>query len=296
MDFLNPAVLPFQAGTRVGPITSLMRYKSFEFPHNPRTSSYTVNKNYAAHKYPEINGVEIEDLGVGEITIKCEGEFFGANAFQQWTLLNDVCLQHGIGDIFHPLHPEVTRGIMTDLTANLEPREMYVAYSFTLLANNFTLAKKDVPILNIVSASDSNSNTNGSTDGTNNGTQPQTTRFKVGDIVIANGYYYYSAAGKEPRKQFKNKEITITRIESKYKYPYMVGRSGWMQGSDLKLRISSSKDTSKTNLVYTVKIGDNIHSIANMLNVDWKNLALENKIKNPDSIQPGDTLKIPGVI
>lgn len=112
-----------------------LRYKEFTFPHNPSTTSFTCDKAYVKHKYPKISGAELEDFGTNAIVITGNGEFFGSKAYTYWSKLWAEFLKQGTGSISHPVFTNVSRGIMTKLTANLEARENYISYSFEIVAD-----------------------------------------------------------------------------------------------------------------------------------------------------------------
>ena len=114
---------------------SSIRYKSFTFPHNPETSTIKCSRSYVKHKYPELAGNELEDFGPNAVVITGNGEFFGSNAYAQWKNLYSVFQLNGVGAFFHPVCTQVTRGLMTELQADLEPRPNYVKYSFEVIAD-----------------------------------------------------------------------------------------------------------------------------------------------------------------
>lgn len=121
-------------------------YKGFEFPYNPATTSYKIDRTYIKHKYPELAGNELEDFGPNACVISGSGEFFGDNAYQNWKKLLKEFKKSEVGSVSHPVFTDVTRGLMTSLQATLEPREDYVKYSFEIIADtelsiNETLGK-----------------------------------------------------------------------------------------------------------------------------------------------------------
>ena len=46
-----------------------MSYKDFTWEYNPATCTYSCSKKYVAHKYPELAGVELEDMDADEVVI-----------------------------------------------------------------------------------------------------------------------------------------------------------------------------------------------------------------------------------
>ena len=105
-----------------------IRYKGYEFPYNPSKSGYSTSRAYIAHKYPELTGIEVEDLEAQEVFITGEGEFVGENAYSYWQQLLSVFNEGGVGSFYHPIYTNVTQALMISLESNLEPREAYVAY------------------------------------------------------------------------------------------------------------------------------------------------------------------------
>lgn len=66
------------------------------------------------------------------------------------------------------------------------------------------------------------------------------------------------------------------------------------RAGDLRLNIEVAQDADMEE--YTVKKGDSLSKIASHYGIKWKDIFEANKdiIKNPDLIQPGWKLKIPG--
>ena len=115
---------------------SNMKYKDFTFPHNPRTSSFKCTRSYVEHKYPELSGNEVEDFGRNAIVISGTGEFFGADAYTQFSKLRKEYNKKGVGKVSHPVFKTVTRGLMTELQGDLEENmENYIKYSFEIVAD-----------------------------------------------------------------------------------------------------------------------------------------------------------------
>lgn len=263
-----------------------MEYKGYTWSNNPSTTTYSVDKSYANHKYPELFGAEIEDMDANAAVITGSGEFFGVDAYNNWLSLLSVFNEHGYGNFYHPLYPNVTHALMTKLDATVEPRSNYVAYTFEFVAHDIIPWVKTLLI-------DNNINNNSPTsvvDKTGSRT------LVVGDTVICNGYAYYDSYGAMPRSaKMVNKTMSITRINYNGTHPIHVGSIGWMRLSDVKTGNSTSavNTSSSGSDTYVVKAGDNLTSIGNKYGVTWKVLADVNNIKNPNLIYPGDVIKIP---
>lgn len=258
-----------------------MRYKNFTWDYNPATCTYSCERTYVAHKYPELAGVELEDMDVNEIVVTGKGEFFGANAYSNWLRLNAVFKTFGPGPFYHPIFTDATQGLMTKLQADMEPRDNYVAYSFEIVCG-ITVNSISTP-----SAIPQSGGTAGSTGGSS--------QIKVGDVVILTGYAYYDSYGKTPRSAYKNGvKYTVTYTNYKGTHPIHCGSLGWASLSSVKLAGSTGSSTSSTNdVVYTVKSGDTLSGICSRYGADWKKVAEYNGLKNPHLINVNQKIKIP---
>lgn len=106
-----------------------MRYKGFTWPNNPRTYTLSAQRQTAVHKIP-MGGFVVQDLGENCTVMKGEGEFFGPNAYRQFQALLQVFQEDGPGSLIHPVW-QTSSAYFTQLSLSQEPREDYVAYSFT---------------------------------------------------------------------------------------------------------------------------------------------------------------------
>lgn len=261
-----------------------MRYKTFTWPNNPAQCKYKVDRAFAKHKYPELRGVEIEDMDPNAIVVSGSGEFFGKQAYNYWLQLLSVYNSHGVGEFFHPLFVDVTEALFTSLDATLEPREDYVAYTFEFTINN------PMPWVSTTIPQESNFRNDNSSIANN--TVDST--IKVGDIVVVNGYAYYTSYGAMPRTAYlQNKTYTVTYVNYNGTHPICVGSMGWMSLSDVSKQISSTTTVESTYISYVIKAGDTLSGIAQRYGTTWSVLASINNIKNPNLIYTGDTIKIP---
>lgn len=258
-----------------------MRYKDFTWEYNPATCTYSCQRTYVAHKYPELSGVELEDMDINEVVITGKGEFFGPNAYTNWMKLNAVFRTFGPGPFSHPIFVDVTQGLMTKLQAEMEPRDDYVAYSFEIVCG-----------ITVNSISTPSVTPSGNTGGGIGGNS----QIKVGDVVILTGYAYYDSYGKTPRSAYKNGvKYTVTYTNYKGTHPIHCGSLGWARLSDVRLASSSgSSQFGATNdVVYTVKSGDTLSGICSRYGANWKKVAEYNGLKNPHLIYPNQKIKIP---
>lgn len=264
-----------------------MRYKDFVWDYNPATCTYSCQRTYVAHKYPELAGVELEDMEINEIVISGEGEFFGDTAYSNWMNLCAAFKSFGPGPFSHPIFTDATHGLMTKLQAKMEPREDYVAYSFEVVCG---VAVNDIHTPAIIQESTNSGSTGGNTGGS--------TQIKVGDIVILTGYAYYTSYGNTPRSAYKNGvKYTVTYTNYKGTHPICCGSLGWCRLEDVKLANSGSNSSAgssnTSDVIYTVKSGDTLSGICARYGANWKNVATYNGLKNPHLIHPNQKIKIP---
>lgn len=265
------------ATVRGSSVLSSMRYKSFTWKYNPATCTYACSKAYASHKYPGINGTELEDMGTGEVVITGDGEFFGSDAYSNWIKLNKEFEKAEPGVVSHPVFTNITRGLLTKLQAKMEPRENYVAFSFEIVGDT-VVGEINKPIK--APASSSSNNNSGSKS------------IKVGDVVILTGYAYYDSYGSTPRSAYKNGvKYTVTYVNYKGSHPIHCGSLGWCRLQDVKLA-SGSNDTGG-DVIYVVKSGDTLSGICARYGANWKKVAEYNKLKNPHLIYVNQKIKIP---
>jgi LysM repeat protein len=264
-------------------VLSSMRFKDFTWDNNPKTCKYAITRAFAKHKYPELYGVELEDMDPDTIIITGDGEFFGVDAYAKWSKLVNTFNQHGVGEFNHPIYKDITRALMTKLESSLEPRENYVAYSFEFMADNIIKSVRTV----LPDTTPTNSETSI--------IDPSTNRaILVGDVVICNGYAYYTSYGSNPRSALMtNKSMVVTHVNYSGTHPICVGSVGWMKLSDIKLSGTAGTVANSTAITYTSKVGDTLSSIGRMFGVSWQTIATLNNIKNPNILSPGTVLKIP---
>ena len=155
-----------------------IRYKNFEFPNNPETTSFKCDRSYIKHKYPNLIGNELEDFGANAIIITGSGYFFGADAYSNFNKLYKEFEKSGVGDFSHPIYTTVTRGLMTSLESTVEPEVNAIKYSFELVADTIPNAKENLNSYAVVSTGSSNGNSG-------------TKTYNVGDIVNFKGGTHY---------------------------------------------------------------------------------------------------------
>lgn len=107
---------------------SPMRYKTFTWPHNPRTYSIEFQRDTAVHKVP-MGAYTMQDLGRSFRTLRGEGEFYGPGAYETFQALACLFYETGPGVLIHPVW-QTSSAYFTELELQQEPREDYVRYRF----------------------------------------------------------------------------------------------------------------------------------------------------------------------
>lgn len=107
---------------------SPMRYKTFTWPHNPRTYSIEFQRETAVHKVP-MGVYTMQDLGRSFRTLRGEGEFYGPEAYRTFQTLACLFYETGPGVLIHPVW-QTSNAYFTELELEQEPREDYVRYRF----------------------------------------------------------------------------------------------------------------------------------------------------------------------
>ena len=105
-----------------------MRYKTYVWPHNPRSYEIDFTRPVAVHKVPYGRHC-VQDLGLGARVMRGEGEFAGEGAYEQLKALADVFYQEGPGLLVHPVWPASSAYFVT-LQLTEEPMPDFVRYRF----------------------------------------------------------------------------------------------------------------------------------------------------------------------
>lgn len=157
-----------------------IRYKDFQFPNNPETTGFKCGRSYVAHKYPDFAGNELEDFSVDAISITGSGYFFGSNAYNDFRRLYTEYQKNGVGNFYHPIFTQVTRGLMVKLDGEVNPEKNAIRYSFEIIADTKPSVQEGYPVSAVmeVVSSVSEMNTGSKT-------------YKVGDIVNFHGGMHY---------------------------------------------------------------------------------------------------------
>ena len=106
-----------------------MRYKDYVWPHNPRVYTIGYERTMGAQKVP-FGRYWLQDLGPAQRVMRGEGEFVGADAYQQFKALASVFYSDGPGLLVHPVW-QTAWAYFVELSLAQEPRADYVRYTFT---------------------------------------------------------------------------------------------------------------------------------------------------------------------
>jgi LysM repeat protein len=256
--------------------------------NNPSQCSYSCERTIIKHKYPELNGAELEDLNPEAAVITGEGELFGPNAYSDWKKMVSIFNQHGVGEFFHPVYSDVTHALWKKLEARMEPRENYVSYTFEFWQH--------LPVK--VASTTAKKTTSGSAVtgvlGTLNTGNTGDWVVKLQKALLADGEKlpkygadgtYGSETESAVRKYQAKHKIGITGVAG----PETLAHIGMKYYSGAS---SNTDKNSKLSKTYVVKSGDTLSKIASKYNTTWQALAKKNNIKNPHSIKPGNKIMI----
>ena len=105
-----------------------MRYKTFTWPHNPRTYTIRFERRMASHDTPYQKS-RLEAMGLAHRVMRGEGEFFGPQAYETFKKLACLFYENTPGVLYHPVWQTVNV-YFVELALEQEPRADYVRYSF----------------------------------------------------------------------------------------------------------------------------------------------------------------------
>ncbi len=121
-----------------------MQYKNYVWPHNPRTYTIQYKRQIVSHKVP-FGHYAMQDLGMGHRVMQGEGEFFGADAYEEFKKLASVFYQGGPGRLLHPVW-QAAQAYFVDLSLTQEPQKDYVRYRFTFWEDSLEESRALTPI------------------------------------------------------------------------------------------------------------------------------------------------------
>jgi prophage DNA circulation protein len=105
-----------------------MRFKSYVWPHNPRTYEIEFRRGIVTHKVP-FGAYTLQNLGRTNRVLRGEGEFCGAGAYEEFKKLASVFYEDTPGILVHPLW-QTANAYFADLSLKEVPTQDYVSYTF----------------------------------------------------------------------------------------------------------------------------------------------------------------------
>ena len=108
-----------------------MRYKSYTFPHNPRTYTIAFERLTAVHKFPW-GRYGVLFWGGGRGGRGGVGLLAGAGAYDEFKRLASLFYQDGPGILVHPVW-QTASAYFTELSLAEEPLPDYVRYRFAFV-------------------------------------------------------------------------------------------------------------------------------------------------------------------
>lgn len=105
-----------------------MRFKDYTWPHNPEIYTVENRRRVAVHQVP-FGSCVFQELGGTYRILRGEGEFSGADAYDQFRRLEAVFQEGGPGQLVHPVW-RVQRAYFVSLRAEEKPLPDYVRYGF----------------------------------------------------------------------------------------------------------------------------------------------------------------------
>ena len=108
--------------------------------------------------------------------------------------------------------------------------------------------------------------------------------FKKDDSVVINGPLYKTPNDDIPAGASSYMTSTVSRIAPGTKHPYGTSERYWVDEESMKKPVNK--------VFYTVKRGDVLSEIAARYNTTVDNLLILNRIKNPNMIYAGQTIRV----
>lgn len=109
-----------------------IKFKDYEWPHNPEFFNMDFTKRIVEHEYPDIHGSDSEDLGNKARIVSGSGVFYGKDAFRQFSKLVLLFADKTPGTFIHPIwSPFEAR--FSKLSCKEEPTPFYVSYDFEFI-------------------------------------------------------------------------------------------------------------------------------------------------------------------
>lgn len=122
-----------------------MRFAGFQFPYNPATLDIRYEKRFAEYEYPDIDGAELERMGLSPKVITGRGAFFGPGAYDTFLKLKDVFESSRADNLILPIYGSI-RCEFISLSAAHEPTPNYVEYDFEFKESKDINIIKQLPL------------------------------------------------------------------------------------------------------------------------------------------------------
>jgi prophage DNA circulation protein len=135
-----------------------MSFKEYTWPYNPETYVRNNDKNLVTHEYPDIDGGEIEELGVKPRIISGSGTFHGEHAYSNYKYLESIYRKKEPGYLVHPIYGKM-KCTFSKLNVRHEPLPNFVQYDFEFIEY------KDINVVTKVTVKNNN-NSNSSSNST----------------------------------------------------------------------------------------------------------------------------------
>jgi len=105
-----------------------LKFKTFVWPHNPRSFTVEHSRKLISRKLP-FGAYFIQDMGEDLCVFKGAGEFVGERAYSDFLRLAELFIEGGPGLLVHPLWP-AAECYFAKLRLTQEPKENYLSYEF----------------------------------------------------------------------------------------------------------------------------------------------------------------------
>jgi LysM repeat protein len=109
-----------------------MKFKGWEWPHNPSTFVMNYEIRLVKHEFPGVWGAETEDLGLGPRSFSGSGAFYGPSAWRHFSKLADPLWNTSVGILEHPRYGKFNARLVK-ITSKEEPLPNYVEYDFEFI-------------------------------------------------------------------------------------------------------------------------------------------------------------------
>ena len=122
-----------------------MRFKEYQWPHNPETIIVEQERELKQLTVP-FSGITWQDYGCSGRVVTGEGEFFGPGCAEEYAGLEKVMAQDGPGLLVLPnLPPFSARFVSLRLTGKSEPQLLHYQFVFREETTQATASNPEAP-------------------------------------------------------------------------------------------------------------------------------------------------------